>query len=85
MVEAKRRDHRVLGKKLDLFSLQEDAGGGLVRSTSLLLFARSHIIVLSFVADSVPGGMGVGFLLSQISWIGGECLDWRGQKLVVSA
>lgn len=31
MVEAKRRDHRVLGKKLDLFSLQEDAGGGLVR------------------------------------------------------
>lgn len=30
--EAKRRDHRVLGKKLDLFSLQEDAGGGLVRS-----------------------------------------------------
>ncbi|CAM9869718.1 unnamed protein product, partial [Hapterophycus canaliculatus] len=30
MVEAKRRDHRVLGKKLDLFSLQEDAGGGLV-------------------------------------------------------
>lgn len=35
MVEAKRRDHRVLGKKLDLFSLQEDAGGGLV---STLLF-----------------------------------------------
>lgn len=32
MVEAKRRDHRVLGKKLDLFSLQEDAGGGLVSS-----------------------------------------------------
>ena len=31
MEEAKRRDHRVLGKKLDLFSLQEDAGGGLVR------------------------------------------------------
>lgn len=30
MEEAKRRDHRVLGKKLDLFSLQEDAGGGLV-------------------------------------------------------
>lgn len=28
--EAKRRDHRVLGKKLELFSLQEDAGGGLV-------------------------------------------------------
>lgn len=31
MEEAKRRDHRLLGKKLDLFSLQEDAGGGLVR------------------------------------------------------
>lgn len=30
MVEAKLRDHRVLGKRLDLFSLQEDAGGGLV-------------------------------------------------------
>mmetsp|Transcript_11804 Transcript_11804/g.24148 ORF Transcript_11804/g.24148 Transcript_11804/m.24148 type:complete len:687 (+) Transcript_11804:28-2088(+) len=28
--EAKRRDHRVLGKALDLFSIQEDAGGGLV-------------------------------------------------------
>jgi threonyl-tRNA synthetase len=28
--EAKRRDHRMLGKKLDLFSIQEDAGGGLV-------------------------------------------------------
>eukprot|EP00180_Rhodochaete_pulchella_P003199 Plantae.Rhodophyta-Rhodochaete_pulchella.ctg5294.p1 GENE.Plantae.Rhodophyta-Rhodochaete_pulchella.ctg5294~~Plantae.Rhodophyta-Rhodochaete_pulchella.ctg5294.p1 ORF type:complete len:539 (-),score=113.60 Plantae.Rhodophyta-Rhodochaete_pulchella.ctg5294:1115-2671(-) len=28
--EAKRRDHRILGQKLDLFSIQEDAGGGLV-------------------------------------------------------
>lgn len=28
--EAKRRDHRVLGKALKLFSIQEDAGGGLV-------------------------------------------------------
>lgn len=28
--EAARRDHRRLGKELDLFSLQEDAGGGLV-------------------------------------------------------
>lgn len=28
--EAKRRDHRKLGKELDLFSIQEDAGGGLV-------------------------------------------------------
>uniref|UniRef100_A0A7S0D919 threonine--tRNA ligase n=1 Tax=Amorphochlora amoebiformis TaxID=1561963 RepID=A0A7S0D919_9EUKA len=30
LAEAKRRDHRVLGTKLDLFSIQEDAGGGLV-------------------------------------------------------
>ena len=30
MEEAKRRDHRTLGKKLNLFSIQEDAGGGLV-------------------------------------------------------
>lgn len=30
MEEAKRRDHRVLGKKLNLFSIQPDAGGGLV-------------------------------------------------------
>jgi len=30
VAEAKRRDHRVLGQKLDLFSIQEDAGGGLV-------------------------------------------------------
>jgi threonyl-tRNA synthetase len=28
--EGKRRDHRVIGKRLDLFSIQEDAGGGLV-------------------------------------------------------
>lgn len=28
--EAKKRDHRMLGQKLDLFSIQEDAGGGLV-------------------------------------------------------
>lgn len=28
--EAKKRDHRILGKKLDLFSIQEEAGGGLV-------------------------------------------------------
>jgi len=28
--EAKRRDHRMLGPKLGLFSIQEDAGGGLV-------------------------------------------------------
>ena len=28
--EAKRRDHRVLGKRLDLFSIQEEAGPGLV-------------------------------------------------------
>jgi len=28
--EAKRRDHRMLGKQLDLFSIQQDAGGGLV-------------------------------------------------------
>jgi len=28
--EAKKRDHRMLGKKLDLFSIQEEAGGGLV-------------------------------------------------------
>ncbi len=28
--EAERRDHRRIGKDLDLFSLQEDAGGGLV-------------------------------------------------------
>lgn len=30
MEEAKRRDHRLLGKKLNLFSIQPDAGGGLV-------------------------------------------------------
>jgi len=28
--EAKKRDHRMLGKKLDLFSIQDEAGGGLV-------------------------------------------------------
>ncbi|OSM06962.1 putative threonyl-tRNA synthetase [Magnetofaba australis IT-1] len=30
LAEAEKRDHRRLGKDLDLFSLQEDAGGGLV-------------------------------------------------------
>ena len=29
-VEAARRDHRKIGKDLDLFSIQQDAGGGLV-------------------------------------------------------
>jgi len=28
--EAKLRDHRTVGQKLNLFSIQEDAGGGLV-------------------------------------------------------
>src|SRR5947199_7565465 len=28
--EAKKRDHRVLGKQLDLFSIQEDVGPGLI-------------------------------------------------------
>ena len=28
--EAQRRDHRKIGKDLDLFSIQQDAGGGLV-------------------------------------------------------
>jgi len=28
--EAKRRDHRLIGKSLDLFSIQQEAGGGLV-------------------------------------------------------
>jgi hypothetical protein len=28
--EAKRRDHRLVGRALQLFSIQEDAGGGLV-------------------------------------------------------
>jgi len=30
LIEAKKRDHRVLGQQLNLFSIQEDAGGGLV-------------------------------------------------------
>ena len=30
VAEAKRRDHRVLGKALNLFSIQQEAGGGLV-------------------------------------------------------
>ncbi len=32
--EAKKRDHRVLGKQLDLFSIQELAGPGLMRATT---------------------------------------------------
>lgn len=28
--EARRRDHRAIGKRLNLFSIQEGAGGGLV-------------------------------------------------------
>jgi len=30
VAEAKRRDHRLIGKALDLFSIQQEAGGGLV-------------------------------------------------------
>ena len=29
-LRSRRRDHRAIGKALDLFSIQEDAGGGLV-------------------------------------------------------
>ena len=52
MVEAKRRDHRVLGKKLDLFSLQEDAGGGLVRGDQnfgvfWVIFVRNRSLAAS--------------------------------------
>lgn len=28
--EALRRDHRAIGKQMDLFTIQDDAGGGLV-------------------------------------------------------
>jgi len=50
--EAKKRDHRLLGKKLDLFSIQEDAGGGLVfwhpkgakiRTTVEDFWRKSHV------------------------------------------
>ncbi len=30
VAEAKRRDHRAIGKQLQLFSIQDEAGGGLV-------------------------------------------------------
>lgn len=30
MEEARKRDHRKIGKEMDLFSIQESAGGGLV-------------------------------------------------------
>ena len=29
--EAKKRDHRLIGKTLDLFSISEDVGGGLIQ------------------------------------------------------
>ncbi len=31
--EAKKRDHRKLGKELDLFSIQDETGAGLVSGT----------------------------------------------------
>jgi threonyl-tRNA synthetase len=40
--EAKKRD-RALGKKLDLFSIQEDAGGGLVRRKMEDFWKESHL------------------------------------------
>jgi threonyl-tRNA synthetase len=40
--EAKKRD-RALGKKLDLFSIQEDASGGLVRLKMEDFWKESHL------------------------------------------
>jgi threonyl-tRNA synthetase len=56
-LEAKRRDHRVIGKDLDLFSIQEDAGGGIVfwhpkgsivRRLIEDFWKQEHLKVLSF-------------------------------------
>uniref|UniRef100_A0A0D6QTR8 threonine--tRNA ligase n=1 Tax=Araucaria cunninghamii TaxID=56994 RepID=A0A0D6QTR8_ARACU len=41
--EAKRRDHRRLGQELDLFSIQEEAGGGLVFWHPKGAIVRHHI------------------------------------------
>lgn len=54
MVEAKRRDHRVLGKKLDLFSLQEDAGGGLVSKAQDYGQDETAAVLFSFAMYFIP-------------------------------
>lgn len=41
--EAKKRDHRKLGKELDLFSIQEDIGGGLILWHPKGAFIRNEI------------------------------------------
>ena len=55
--EAKRRDHRLIGKNLKLFSIQQEAGGGLVfwhpkgargisLSRALILSSRGQTLVV---------------------------------------
>ncbi|MFN2459513.1 MAG: threonine--tRNA ligase [Candidatus Velthaea sp.] len=49
--EAAKRDHRKLGAELDLFSVQEDAGGGLV------FWHPKGAIVRAIVEDFIRGGL----------------------------
>ena len=49
--EARRRDHRKLGAELDLFSIEEDAGGGLV------FWHPKGVIVRGIVEDFIRQGL----------------------------
>jgi threonyl-tRNA synthetase len=50
--EARRRDHRKLGAELDLFSIEEDAGGGLV------FWHPKGVVVRGIVEDFIRQGLG---------------------------
>ncbi|PWA55196.1 Aminoacyl-tRNA synthetase, class II [Artemisia annua] len=52
--EAKRRDHRRLGQDLDLFSIQDDAGGGLSVLASKVAVVRN--IIEDLVEKRIPRG-----------------------------
>lgn len=49
--EARRRDHRKLGAELDLFSIEEDAGGGLV------FWHPNGVVVRGIVEDFIRQGL----------------------------
>jgi threonyl-tRNA synthetase len=62
--EAKKRDHKVLGPKLDLFSLKEEAPGmpfihpkGLIIWNQLLAFIREHLDNSGYVEIKTPSLM----------------------------
>lgn len=79
--EVKKRDHRVIGAKLDLFSIQEEAPGmpfihpkGMIIWNNLLAFLRNLLLKANYVEIKTP------LLLAQELWErSGHWLHYREQ------